>query len=119
MINYAFNDANQKPQDYQSFYTLNFLQHKLNLNSNFAFANRINVNLNYTFKQRAGNYQLDSGSPLIPYDPIHLIDTRISWQKANLLVYVDSNNLFNYSYYEFGFVEQPGRWLTTGLTINF
>ncbi len=117
-VNYAWIDANHTAADFQSFYTLNFLRHKFNSNANFAFGSHVNLNLNYTFKQREGNYQLDSQSPFIPYDPIHLIDCRLAWKNSSCTIYIDANNLLNYTYYEFGFVEQPGRWLTTGFTIK-
>lgn len=118
-LNYAYIDANQQATDFQSFYSLNFLRQKLNLTTNFAFAKHLRASLNYTFKQRAGSYQLDGSSPLIPYEPIHLVDARLSWKNENYLFYVDANNLLNYAYYEFGFVEQPGRWITAGLTLKY
>lgn len=117
-VNYAFSDANQEAVDFQSFYSLNYLKHKFVVNTGFAFGKSFNASVNYVFKDRAGSYQLDAKSPPIAYEPIHLVDSRISWKNANYLIYFDVNNLLNYSYYEFGFVEQPLRWLSIGTNIN-
>jgi iron complex outermembrane receptor protein len=117
-FNYAFSDANQQAIDFQSFYSLNYLKHKFVLNSAFTFGEHLNASLNYVYKDRVGGYQLDANSPMIAYEPIHLVDSRISWKNANYLIYFDVNNLLNYSYFEFGFVEQPKRWLSIGTNIN-
>jgi len=73
----------------------------------------------YTYKKREGAYQWDNNSPVLAYKPVHLIDARVSYSRKWLNVYIDANNLLDYEYYEFGFVEQPGRWLSTGVKLSF
>jgi vitamin B12 transporter len=118
-MNYSFLNANRKEDGFQSFYTLNYLSHKLSTGTFFRISDNISASANYTFKKREGSFQWDAASPIQFYKPVHLLDLRISYAKNRFTAFLDANNLLNYQYVEFGFVEQPGRWLSTGVKMSF
>jgi vitamin B12 transporter len=118
-INYSYLIADRQEVGFQSFYTLNFLRHKLSSAAFFRIAKGLSASLVYTYKKREGAYQWDNDSPVLAYKTVHLIDARVSYSRKWLNVYIDANNLLDYEYYEFGFVEQPGRWLSTGVKLSF
>lgn len=118
-LNYSFTTGNKQEVDFLSFYTLNYLRHKFAISNSIKFNKNLNLVLNYTFKKRLGSFQLDATSPLLTYDPVHLVDTRLSWKKSQTQIFIDCNNLLNQNYYEFGFVEQPRRWVSAGLNLKF
>jgi iron complex outermembrane receptor protein len=117
--NYAYLLADRKEQGFQSFYTLNYLRHKFTVGLETEPIQKFNTSIFYTFKYREGEYQLDGSSPLISYKPVHLIDLRMSYQFKKHRLFADFNNLLNYEYFEFGFVKQPGIWISSGIILNF
>ncbi len=117
--NYAYTYADKKEENYQSFYTLNYLRHKASIGLSSQLAKHLNLDIWYTYKKREGSFQYDAKSPITAYEPVKLVDVRLNWQQKNLKLFADVSNLFAYRYYEFGFVEQPGRWASLGTQISF
>jgi iron complex outermembrane receptor protein len=117
--NYAYLFANKKEDGFQSFYTLNFLKHKASIGANLVWLPNFTTSIWYTFKDRIGSYQFAANNPIIPYENVHLFDIRLAYSFKGLRLFADANNLLNYNYFEFGFVEQPGRWISTGLSYAF
>jgi vitamin B12 transporter len=117
-MNYAYINSGKKEENFQSFYTLNYLKHKGNIGFNWRIASYLSLDTWYTYKNRAGQYQWDAKTPAVNYAPIHLVDARLNWQKKYFKIFVDGTNLLNKSYYEYGFVQQPGRWLSGGVAVS-
>lgn len=117
-LNYAFINADKKEDNFQSFYTLNYLKNKASAGFNWRIAKNLVLDTWYTFKQREGSYQLNANTVPINYAPINLIDARLNFTQKYFRIFVDGTNLLNKTYYEFGFVEQPKRWLSGGLSVT-
>ncbi|MFT4031556.1 MAG: TonB-dependent receptor [Siphonobacter sp.] len=116
-LNYAYVWADKKQTNFQSFYTLNYLRHKLTLGTNIRVAKNLGLDVWYTLKKREGDYQWDATTAPVPYATIHLVDARLTWSQPGFRFFADCTNLINQSYYEQGFVQQPGRWLSGGVSI--
>ncbi len=118
-LNYAWLMADRHEEGFQSFYSLNYLKSKLGAGINYRFGRFVSGALKYTFKQRAGDYQLDSTTPLLAYRAVNLLDYRMNYTYKWVNLNLDINNILNYTYYEFGFVKQPGRWSSIGIKLAF
>lgn len=118
-FNYAYLIADRKEENFQSFYTLNFLRHKASVGVDLLPFKNTTMAIWYTFKKREGTYQWDNTRAPEFYKPVHLIDLRLKHQFKKHSLFFDINNLLNYKYYEFGFVEQPGIWASGGIILNF
>ena len=114
--NYAYIWADKKEDGFQSFYTLNYLRHKASVGVNMRLAKNLHLDSWFTIKKRMGEYQWDAASPLQVYKTNFLLDTRLTCNKDNLRCWLDGTNLLNQKYFDFGFVAQPGRWLTAGVS---
>jgi vitamin B12 transporter len=114
-IGYSYLQADRKENGFQSFYTLNYLKNKFNAGLNTHLSKNLSLGAWYTLKSRLGSFQLDKDSPVVTYKPIHLVDVRLNYKINNINLFLDANNIFNHTYYEFGFVEQPGRWVSGGV----
>jgi vitamin B12 transporter len=114
-IGYSYLQADRKENGFQSFYTLNYLKHKFNMGLNMHITKDLSLGAWYTLKSRLGSFQLDKDSPIVTYKPINLVDVRLNYKVKGIKVFLDANNFFNQKYYEFGFVEQPGRWISGGI----
>jgi iron complex outermembrane receptor protein len=118
-FNYAFLKADRNEQGFQSFYTLNYLKHKFSAGVFLQPIKNASVAIWYTHKNRAGNYQWDTASPLLAYPKVNLVDIRFSQQLGKITFFVDVNNVFDKTYFEHGFVQLPGRWITAGIKADF
>ena len=118
-FNYAFLKADRNEQGFQSFYTLNYLNHKFSAGLFLQPIKNSSVAIWYIHKNRAGNYQWDAASPLLAYPKVNLLDIRLSQQLGKITLFVDANNVFNKTYFEHGFVQLPGRWITAGIKADF
>lgn len=118
-FNYAFLVADRKEENFQSFYTLNFLKHKFGVGSFYRLSKNFSGSIFYTYKKREGEYQWDASSPSLNYKPVHLLDARLDFSIRRFNAFIVGNNVLNYHFFEFGFVEQPGRWLNGGVKLAF
>ena len=116
---YSYIDQDKDLENYlQSQYALEYLKHKFTAQVVFNLFSHLNLNLSYRYQERKGNYQLLSGE-VKPYGSFSLLDARLSWNADKYKLYVESNNLFNKTYYDYGNVPQPGRWIMAGATYSF
>jgi vitamin B12 transporter len=118
-FNYAYLNADRKEEGFQSFYTLNYLRHKFSTGLVIKPVENLNISLWYTYKFREGTYQWDAQTPAQAYKPVKLLDVRAAYSLKKVKLFADFNNLLNYQYFEFGFVQQPGRWISGGVKVDF
>ena len=102
----------------QSQYALEYLKHKFTAQADFNLYSHLFLNLSYRLQERKGNYQLLSGE-VKPYGAYSLLDARLSWNADKYKLYVEANNLFDKTYYDYGNVPQPGRWIMAGASYSF
>jgi vitamin B12 transporter len=117
--NYAYLLANRREDGYQSFYTLNYLRHKFSVGAEMQATKHLSISSWFTYKYREGTYQWDASTPAVSYKPIQLCDTRLAYTNGKFRFFVDANNIFSTKYFEHGFVQQPGRWVSTGFNAHF
>lgn len=118
-VSYAYLDQNKKSSNYASRYVLDFLKHKLDIGLTHRIYKNIGANWQFSYQDRNGNYTKWEGSDYgeeVPYDPYWLVDARLFWKKDKTNIYIEVSNLLDKSYYDFGNVTQPGRWLKVGFT---
>jgi vitamin B12 transporter len=118
MLNYAALVADRKEDGFQSFYTLNYLKHKLTGGLSLLLYTNFSLSFYYSYRDRAGAYQWDAVTVPEPYKPVHLIDIRADYRLRKIGFYLDIRNLGNYRYEDFGFVVQPGRWISGGVKVS-
>ena len=117
-ISYSFIDQDKDLESYmQSQYALEYLKHKFTAQADFNIITNLYLNLSYRFQERKGNYQLLSGDAK-PYGSYSLLDARLSWKTNRYQLSLEANNLFDKTYYDYGNVPQPGRWLIAGFSLN-
>jgi iron complex outermembrane receptor protein len=119
ILNYAALKADRKEDGFQSFYTLNYLRQNLTGGVTLKTLEDLSLSVFGTYRARAGAYQWDSESPLLPYKDVYLLDMRIDYKLNRFNFYADCRNLLNFTYQDFGFVEQPGIWVSGGLRVSF
>jgi iron complex outermembrane receptor protein len=118
-FNYAYLRADRKENGFQSFYTLNYLKHKLSFGVFLEPIKNSQLSVWYNLKSRAGNFQWDNNSPLLVYPAVHLVDLRLSKRFKKIQAFGDITNLLDKQYFEYGFVALPSRWISIGINADF
>ncbi len=123
-INLSWSWLNQDKQSgiYASKYVLDFLKHKINLSLSHEVIKNVGINWEFSYQDRNGTYTNWEGSKYgneVDYKPFVLIDSRLYWNRKNTNVYLEVTNLLDRGYYDFGNIQQPGRWLRIGVIHQF
>jgi vitamin B12 transporter len=106
--------------EYVSYYALDNLKHKFNLSLQHKILKNLFSSWNTIYQQRNGTYtffQNNVGSEKA-YEPFWLVDWKVTYEGSIFDLNVSVNNLFDTSYFDFGNIQQPGRWIKAGLTLR-
>jgi iron complex outermembrane receptor protein len=119
---YTYMLQDKPDQELISNYALNFLKHRFDLSLDHSIWKGFSGHWHLAWQDRAGAYEkiVDQQSVgLTDYEPFFLVDLKVSWQAKGWNLYVSVNNLFATVYYDYGNVEQPGRWIKAGFIKKF
>ena len=117
-INYSYiHQDKQQEANLVSQYALEYLRHKLVAMAQWQLTKRLLLGVNLRWQDRVGAYT-DFDGQVHDYEPYTLVDTKLMWTQTKWKAYVETNNLFDTSYRDYGMVTQPGRWITTGFSIS-
>lgn len=117
-VQYAWLDASTHyPQPITaSKYAMEYLRHKVVISADGRLWRSLGLMLSWRWQQRT----VDNGGA---YD---ILDARLSWDataNTKMLsawsVFLDARNLLNRRYFEYGYVRQPGLWVTAGARLAF
>ena len=104
-------------QGIQSRSTLEYLKHKAVAGIRFGILPNLVLGINCRYQDRAGSYTGTDGL-VYDYEPYFLTDARLQWEKRNLKVFIEGNNLTNKSHIDYGCVPQPGIWAIAGFSVS-
>ena len=117
-INYSYiHQDKQQEANLVSQYALEYLRHKLVAKAQWQLTKQLSLGVNLRWQDRVGTYT-DFDGQVHDYEPYTLVDTKLTWAQTKWKAYVETNNLFDTSYRDYGMVTQPGRWITTGFSIS-
>jgi len=115
-INYSYNKLEKGNNTLFSNYVLDNLKQKLDI----EIEHKIWKNLKASWR---ANYQDRNGmrTTTDSYQPFWLVNARIMWKTPSTEIYAMAANLFDKTYYDFGTISQPGRWISFGIShkLNF
>jgi iron complex outermembrane receptor protein len=115
-INYAYSHLEKGTNNVFSYYVLDNLKNKLDFQIEHRIWQKIAASWRISYQDRNG-----MRTPTEPYKPFWIVNSRISWKSRDTEFYASASNLFNKKYFDLGPVEQPGRWISLGISyqLNF
>lgn len=116
-LTYAYCHLDKEAGELLSKYALDYLEHKLAFNLEHGIYKGFGASWQITYQNRHGTYANKNGATET-YQPYFLVDGRLFWQNNKLNIFLESSNLLNTHYYDYGGIEQPGRWLKAGISVN-
>ena len=117
-VSYSYiNQDKQQEASIVSQYALEYLRHKLVADVQLQFMPQLSLNMHFRWQDRVGSYT-DFDGQVNDYAPYALLDARLTYQQPKWKIYAEANNLFDTRYHDYGLVEEPGRWLTAGISLS-
>lgn len=92
----------------ESLYALEYLRHKLVVQTDFKLWSALFLNLSVRWQERVG-----------PYQPCVLLDAQLSWNAPQWRVFLQADNLLDRPWYDHGNIPQPGLWIRLGASCRF
>jgi iron complex outermembrane receptor protein len=121
-ISYAYTEISKSSGAYNSYYALDNLKHKINLNLSHALLKKLSATWNVSYQDRNGTYgKWDSNSNTTtetPYAPFWLVDSKLVYTEKHFNIFVECSNILHSNYVDLGNIEQPGRWIKGGIEVN-
>jgi iron complex outermembrane receptor protein len=121
-VSYNYTTIDKDAGSHVSGYVLDNLKHKLSISVNLTIYKKVSANWDLTYQDRNGNYGkydiVTKTSTETEYKPFWLMDGRITWKPGIFMLYAEVSNLFDKEYYDFGNIDQPGRWFKVGASVN-
>lgn len=115
-INYAYSHLEKGDNHVRSYYVLDNLKHKLDLDVTHRIWKKLSGSWKLSYQDRNG-----MRTETQTYQPFWIVNTKFAWKSKSTEVYTTISNLLDRKYYDYGPIEQPGRWITFGIShqINF
>ena len=110
-LNYSYSELNKGDNNLFSNYVLDNLKHKLDIEINHKIWKQLNGSWRLSYQDRNG-----MRTKTEPYQAFWQVNTRIVWKTPSTEIYAMAANLFNKTYYDWGVIRQPGRWISLGIT---
>ncbi len=103
---------------FDSKYVMDFLKYKFSLGLQHRLYKSFSIAWQAFVQERKGGYVDFYTAQYTDYDMFILVNSKISFDKKRLSVYLDFNNLLNTNYLDFGNLPMPGRWIKMGVKMN-
>ena len=114
-INYNYLNATKIKNDYLSKYALDYLKHKVDFSIKHKIYKSIYAVWSASYQDRNSTYIDYTTQQETKYQPIYLVNSKIVWKYRFLESYIEASNLLNNSYYDYGNIIMPGRWISAGI----
>lgn len=115
-FSYCYLETEKKSDDIISVYALDYLKHKMTFKLIHNLYKSLNIHWDLTYQDRNGTYT-DLNMAEKKYHPFLLINSKLNWKQKFYEIYIESYNITNGTFRDFGSIPQPGRWFIAG--INF
>ena len=110
-INYSYSEQDKSESDVFSYYVLDNLKQKLDLELNHKIWKKLKGSWRVSYQDRNGKRTTTES-----YEPFWLVNARLMWKSPSTEIYILAANVFDTQYYDFGTLLQPGRWISVGIS---
>jgi iron complex outermembrane receptor protein len=121
---YAYLYVTPSNQAGAASYVVEQLSHRLTATLQHGIWSRLAASWQLQYQQRAGSYTpFDAATKTYAaeattFSPFWLCDLKICWEEKSYNIFAEATNLFNATYFDFGNIPQPRRWVKVGITVK-
>ncbi len=114
---YGHIDQDKNSEGYVSLYALNYAKNKAHLTVDLRFLRNMSLVVTGSYFDREGNY-VDALGSTQAYEPYFLLDTRLTWERRGVRIYIDATNLTSTEYFDYGGLQMPKVWASAGVSLT-
>jgi iron complex outermembrane receptor protein len=122
-IAYAYLYATPSDKEETASYVVEQLSHRLTATLQHGIWRRLSASWQLQYQQRAGTYkpfdtEAKTYAAATRFKPFWLCDLKIYWENEYCTIFAATTNLFDVTYFDFGNIPQPGRWVKVGVKLT-
>lgn len=121
-LSYSYLKPDKSSDGYISKYALDILEHKADMNFGHKIFNNLSAAWQISYQKRYGGYFAYhhgiADTEETAYKDIILINIRLQYTLRLLTLFAETTNLLDKTYYDYGNIVQPGRWISGGVAVN-
>ena len=117
-LSYSYTLMDKNSDGLDSKYALDYQKNKINIDFSHKIISNLSLNWSTSFIDRAGDYADFETNQSVEYRPYILVNTKLTWEDNRFSIFMNTNNLLNKQYSDFGGLEQPGINFNLGIQIK-
>lgn len=117
-LDYTFLHVTAGSSIYISSYSTNYLRNQVKLRISQPIISKLSASWQLSLNDRAGSYLNFANNHETNFTPYLLCDLKLQWTDKHYQLFAEATNLFNTSYFDFGNLPQPGRWVKVGIAVK-
>ncbi|MBB3187596.1 TonB-dependent receptor [Microbacter margulisiae] len=117
-VDYTYLDVTKSSSNYVSLYATDYLRNELRIRLVNPIWKSLEAAWQLSYHDRAGTYLDATTNQETPFNPYWLCDLKLMWERPGYQISAEADNLFNTTYFDYGNLPQPRRWIKVGLTVK-
>ncbi len=114
---YGYITQDKESGEVISLYAQNYMRNKVAASLTLRLSPTITWVTTASYYDRIGNYT-DASGATVAYSPYALLDSRVTWSKGKVRLYVDATNITATNYFDYGGLQMPGCWVLGGVVLT-
>ncbi len=117
LATYSYCNLNKDSKEYLSKYALDYLKHKITIEFVHNIYKGFGASWSANFQKRNGEF-INKQGELERYKNVFTLDGSVYWQFKTFKLFVESSNITNTKYYDYGGILQAPIWFTAGVVVK-
>ncbi|MFI3289627.1 MAG: TonB-dependent receptor [Rikenellaceae bacterium] len=114
---YGYITQDKSSGDMISLYAQNYMHNKAALSVTLKPIRNVSLVITGSLFDRMGNYN-DASGEVVAYEPYFLLDSRLTWERGNIRIYIDATNITSTEYFDYGGLVMPPIWASGGISFT-
>jgi len=117
-VDYTYLNVTKNSNTYVSLYATDYLRNELKVRFVNPIWESLEAAWQVSYHDRAGTYLNAPNNQETAFTPYWLCDLKLMWDKPSYQLFAEADNLLNTTYFDYGNLPQPGRWIKVGLSVK-
>lgn len=118
-FSYAYLSMIKKSDNLISYYLLDYLKNKAVLNLDHRIFKKFSASWAWVYQERLGTYTEFVTGKEVYYNPFVTTDLKLIYKHRKNEIFIETSNILDVKYNDFGNIPSPGRWTKVGFVVNF
>ena len=117
-LDYTYLHVDKGSKEFVSSYSTDYLRHQVKLRVSHPIFGKLSAAWQWSLNDRAGTFLSVNTNQETKFKPYLLCDVKVQWIDKHYQLFAEATNLLNTTYYDFGNLPQPKRWVKVGVSVR-